>query len=133
MTAPHNQIVDTAEQGREAITSAIRTWADAAQNFAGQATSGRSELPDLSEAVTMYFDFAEKMLANQRQLVQQWATVAEKASAAVAEQGQRTTESMAARSAKAAENVVDQTTAAARGAGENVVPTGGMQTFDATR
>ena len=133
MTAPRNQIVDSAEQGREAITSAIRTWADAAQSFASQATSGRSEMPDLSDAVSMYFDFAEKMLANQRQLVSQWASVAEKASAAVAEQGQRTTQSMAERSANAAENVVDQTAGAARGAGENVVPTGGMQSFDATR
>jgi hypothetical protein len=123
MTAPTDQFVDIANRSQEAVTSAVRTWTDTVQSFAGRLTSGQSQLPDLSGVVEQYFDFAEKVLANQREFAQQWAAATVKASEAVAEQAQRATQSVAAHTANGTEPVVDSATETAPVAGEKVAST----------
>ena len=91
MTSPTDQFADITHRGQEAVTTAVRTWAETVQNVASTMTSGPSPLPDLQDAVGQYFDFAEKVLANQREFVQQWAAGTAKTSAAATEQGQRAT------------------------------------------
>ncbi len=123
MTAPTDQFVDIANRSQEAVTTAVRTWADTVQSFAGNLTAGQAQLPDPQSVVDTYFDFAEKVLANQREFAQQWATAAAKASEAVTEQAQRATQSVAAHTANGAESVVDNVTETAKVAGEKAAAT----------
>jgi len=123
MTAPTDQFVDIANRSQEAVTTAVRTWADTVQSFASKVTAGQGQLPDLSSVVDQYFDFAEKVLANQREFAQQWASATVKASEAVTEQAQRATQSVAAHTANGTEAVVDSATETAKVAGEKAAST----------
>jgi hypothetical protein len=123
MTAPTDQFVDITNRSQEAVTTAVRTWADTVQSFTGKLTSGQSQLPDLQGVVEQYFDFAEKVLANQREFAQQWASATAKASEAVTEQAQRATQSVAAHTANGTEAVVDSATETAKVAGEKTAAT----------
>ena len=120
MTAPTDQFVDIANRSQEAVTAAVRNWADTVQSVTGKLTSGQSQLPDLQNVVDQYFDFVEQVLANQRQFAQQWASATVKATESVTEQAQRATQSVAAHSAHSAngtEAVVDGAAETARAAG----------------
>jgi hypothetical protein len=123
MTAPTDQFVDIANRGQEAVTTAVRTWTDSVQSFTSKLTAGQGQLPDLQGVVEQYFDFAEKVLANQREFAQQWASAATKASEAVTEQAQRATQSVAAHTANGTEAVVDSAADTARVAGEKAAAT----------
>ena len=130
MTAPTGQFVDIANRSQEAVTTAVHTWADTVQSFAGKLASGQAQMPDPKDVVDQYFDFAEKVLAtqrrlasekvlaNQREFAQQWASATAKASQAVTEQAQRATQSVAARTANGTEAVVDNAAETARAAGD---------------
>jgi hypothetical protein len=93
MTAPNDQFVDIASRGQEAVVTAVRTWIDTMQGFAGTLAADQSQRPDLPSVVEHYFDFAEKLLANQRQLVEAWATGTAQAADAATVQIRRTTRS----------------------------------------
>ena len=92
MTAPTDQFVDIAKRSQEAVTTAVRSWADTVQSFAGNLTAGQSQLPDPQSAVDTYFDFVEKVLANQRQLASQFVSASVKAGETVQEQVSKVTE-----------------------------------------
>jgi hypothetical protein len=96
MTAPTDQFVDIANRSQEAVTTAVRSWADTMQGFASKLASGQSQMPDMQGVVEQYFDFAEKILSSQRELAQQWASATAKVSGAVTEQAQHATQSVAA-------------------------------------
>jgi hypothetical protein len=117
MTAPTDQFVDIANRSQEAVTAAVRNWADTVQSVAGKLTSGQPQLPDLQNVVDQYFDFVEQVLANQRQFAQQWASATVKATESVTEQAQRATQSVAPHSANGAEAVVDGAAETGRAAG----------------
>ena len=123
MTAPTDQFVDITNRGQEAVTTAVRTWADQVQSFASKLTAGQGQLPDLQGVVEQYFDFAEKVLANQREFATQWASAASKASEAVTEQAQRATQSVAAHTENATESVVNNVAETTRVAGEKAAST----------
>ena len=123
MSAPYSQFVDNTNRGQEAVTTAVHSWADSVQSFAGKLTSGQPQLSDLQGVVEQYFDLAEKVLANQREFAQQWASATGKALGAVTEQAQRATESVAAHTANGAEAVVDNTAETVRAAGDNAAAT----------
>ena len=71
MTAPTDQFVDIAKRSQEAVTTAVRHWADSVQSIAGNLTTGHAQLPDPLHVVDGYFDFAEKVLASQRSFVEE--------------------------------------------------------------
>ena len=123
MSAPTDQFVDLATRSQEAVTTAVRTWTDTVQSFASHLTPGQAQLPNLTGVVEQYFDFAEKVLANQREIAQQWATATVKATEAVTEQAQRATQSVAAHTANGAEAVVDNAAETARVASEKAAAT----------
>ena len=123
MTAPTDQFVDIANRGQEAVTTAVRTWTDTVQSFASKLTAGQSPVTDLQGVVDQYFDFAEKVLANQREFANQWASATVKASEAVTEQAQRATQSVAAHAQNGAEAVVNSATESAKVAGEKAAST----------
>jgi hypothetical protein len=123
MTMPTNPFTDVADRGQEAATSAVRTWTDTVQSFASTLTAAQSPLPDLQGVVEQYFDLAEKALADQRAYARQWLSGVVQASAAVSEQAQRATQSVAAHTADAAEAVVDNAAQTARVAVDETVAT----------
>jgi hypothetical protein len=123
MTAPTDQFADLANRSQEAVTTAVRTWTDSVQSLTSQLTAGQGQLPDLQGVVDQYFDFAEKVLANQRQFAQQWASAASKASEAVTEQAQRAGQSVTSQTANGVEAVVDNAADSGRVAGEKAAST----------
>jgi hypothetical protein len=123
MTAPTDQFVDIANRSQEAVTSAVQTWADTVQSFASKVTTTPGQLPDLPSVVETYFDFVEKVLANQREFAQQWASAATKATEAVTEQAQRATQSVTSHTVNGTEAVVDNATETVKVAGEKAAST----------
>lgn len=109
MTAPQEQFAAIADRSQEAVTTAIRTWADTVQAFAGKVSAGQARVPDMSSVVDQYFDFAEKVLADQRELARQWASATVKAAGAVGAQAA----SAAERAASTAEQAASATEQAA--------------------
>ena len=101
MTTPNDQFTDITNRSQEAATTAVRSWTDSMQSFAGQ-----SQLPDLQGVVNQYFDFAETMLTKQREFAQQWASATASAFEGVTEKAQ----SVATEAANSTEAVVDNAT-----------------------
>ena len=103
MTAPTDQFVDIAKRSQEAVSTAVRTWADQVQSFAGNLNAGQAQLPNPQSVVDTYFDFAEKVLANQRQLAYQFVSVSLKAGETVQEQVSKVTEQVTAHTVNGAD------------------------------
>jgi hypothetical protein len=108
MTAPTDQFVDIAKRSQEAVTTAVRTWADSVHSIAGQLGAGRAQLPDAQSVVDTYFDFAERVLAGQRQLATQFVSASVKAGETVQEQVNRATDEVTAQTVNGAETVAAQ-------------------------
>ncbi len=113
MTAPTDQFVDIAKRSQEAVTTAVRTWADSVHGFAGQLGAGRAQLPDAQSVVDTYFDFAERVLAGQRQLATQFVSASVKAGETVQEQVNRATDEATAQTVNGVETVAAQAADAA--------------------
>ena len=67
MTTPdesQSRFEKIAQQGQEAVSGAVRTWAEAIQRMSGQQGSS---VPDVSAVVDNAFDLAERLLETQRQ------------------------------------------------------------------
>jgi hypothetical protein len=72
MAAQTNPFDPNADRGNEVASAAVRTWTDTARSLAVKLGTGQTPLPDLQGSVEEYFEFAEKSLARQRALAQQW-------------------------------------------------------------
>ncbi|HEX5812241.1 MAG TPA: hypothetical protein VFY38_09085 [Pseudonocardia sp.] len=110
MTAPTDQFVDIAKRSQEAVTTAVRTWADSVQSFTGNLTSGHAQLPDPLTVVDGYFDFAEKVLATQRRLASEFVSASVKAGETVQEQVSKAAETVTAQAVNGTEKAVAQAT-----------------------
>jgi hypothetical protein len=111
MTAPTDQFVDIAKRSQEAVTTAVRTWADTVQSFAGNLTTGQAQLPDPQSVVEGYFDFVEKVLATQRRFASEWVSASVKAGETVQEQVSKATETVAAQTVNGTEQAAAVATA----------------------
>ena len=109
MTAPTDQFVDIAKRSQEAVTTAVRTWADSVHNLTGLG-AGQSPLPDPQSVVDTYFDFAEKVLAGQRQLARRFVTASLRAGETVQEQVTQVTDQVTAQTVNGTETVAAQAT-----------------------
>jgi len=118
MTASTDQFADIATRTQEAVTTAVRTWADTVQTFTGSITGARPALPDAQVVVDRYFDFAEQVLENQRRLAKSVLTAGAQAAETVTEQAARTAESVAARTVNATETVAGKAADVTKAAGE---------------
>ena len=110
MTASTDQFVDIAKRSQEAVTTAVRTWADSVQSFAGNLTAGHAQLPDPQSVVDGYFDFAEKVLATQRRVASELISASVKAGETVQEQVTKATETVTAQAVNGTEKAVAQAT-----------------------
>jgi hypothetical protein len=108
MTAPTDQFVDIAKRSQEAVSTAVRSWADSVQNFAGHLGTGQGQLPNPQSVIDTYFDFAEKVLANQRQLATQFVSASVKAGETVQEQVSKVTEQVTAQTVNGADAAADK-------------------------
>jgi hypothetical protein len=108
MTAPTDQFVDIAKRSQEAVSTAVRSWADSVQNFAGHLGTGQGQLPNPQSVIDTYFDFAEKVLANQRQLATQFVSASVKAGETVQEQVSKVTEQVTAQTVNGADATADK-------------------------
>ena len=96
MSAPTDQFIEIANRTQEAVTTAVRTWADTVQTFTGSVTGSRPSLPNAQGAVDRYFDFAEQILESQRRIAKTVLTASAQAAETVTEQAARTAETVAA-------------------------------------
>jgi hypothetical protein len=129
MSAPTDQFIEIANRTQEAVTTAVRTWADTVQTFTGSVTGSRPSLPNAQGAVDRYFDFAEQLLESQRRIAKTMLTASAQAAETVTEQAARTAESVAQRTANATENMVSKAADAAK----DVSKTAGEQTTATAR
>ena len=123
MTATTDEILNLTRRGQEAVSTAVRSWADTMQSMTGSLATGSPEkLPDLfafvDSSIDQAFDVAEKMLATQRQIAHTVLAAGAQATKVVTEQAVRTAQSTASRTtnaaADAAENTAAETSAAAK-------------------
>jgi hypothetical protein len=67
MTAPQDQFTDVARRSQEAITTAMQTWSENVQSMIAGGASDQSPRPNPEQIVDNVFDFAEQLLASQRE------------------------------------------------------------------
>jgi hypothetical protein len=123
MSAPTDQFIEIANRTQEAVTTAVRTWADTVHTFTGSVTGSRPSLPNAQGAVDRYFDFAEQLLESQRRIAKTVLTVGAQAAETVTEQAARTAETVAQRTAGAGESAVDKAAAVSKTAAEQTTTT----------
>ena len=76
MTAVQDQIAALTQQSQDAMSGALRTWAQAVERLTGMASGTGpvgsagvpGAVPDLTAMVAASFDMAEQVLATQREL-----------------------------------------------------------------
>jgi hypothetical protein len=118
MTTSTDQFIDIARRSQGAVSTVVRSWADTAQSFIGNLTDGQGKLPDVHAAVDTYFDFAAKVLSNQREIAHQWISAAQQVTDAVTEQASRATESLTAKGVNTVEAATESAAETARVAGQ---------------
>ena len=68
------QVLDTIQKSQEAVTDAIRAWAETVQSLTPSlptaSTPSADKLPKPSEMVSDAYDFAEQLLAAQRKFAE---------------------------------------------------------------
>jgi len=123
MSAPTDQFIEIANRTQEAVTTAVRTWADTVQTFTGSVTGSRPSLPNAQGAVDRYFDFAEQILESQRRIAKTVLTASAQAAETVTEQAARTAETVAQRTASATESAVNKAADVSKTAAEQTSTT----------
>jgi hypothetical protein len=123
MSAPTDQFIEITNRTQEAVTTAVRTWADTVQTFTGSVTGSRPSLPNAQGAVDRYFDFAEQILESQRRIAKTVLTAGAQAAETVTEQAARTAETVAQRSASATESAVNKAAGVSKAAAEQTTTT----------
>jgi len=116
MTAPTDQFVDIAKRGQEAVSTAVRTWTDTVQSFAGGLTGGQPKLPEAHAIVEQYYDFVQQLLDNQRKFTLTVLAASTQAAESVTEQATRAAETVKAHTLHATDAAGERATQAARNA-----------------
>ncbi len=75
MTTSHETVTDAARRGQEAFTGALQIWADSMQRFVPTADKVRGAV----EVVDRMYDFADHMLASQREFTKSLLAVSSSA------------------------------------------------------
>jgi len=69
LEALEDQVLESVRQSQDAVVKAVKTWADAGKNVVPELPSlpFADQLPSTSELVETAFDFADRLLAAQRE------------------------------------------------------------------
>jgi len=76
MSSPTEQYTDSLKKSQEAVLEAIQAWTNSAQKAFSAPTAGLGGQPNPNQVIDQVFDFAEQMLAVQRQFAKNMAAVA---------------------------------------------------------
>jgi hypothetical protein len=117
MSTPTDQLSEFTTRAQEAVTSAVRTWAETVQSMTGNLAEGRVGLPDARTFVTRYFDVAQQVLDTQRRFAETVVAAGTQATEVVTEQAARAAQSVATHTANATEAATDKAAEAAKEAG----------------
>lgn len=91
MTTPHDTMTDAARRGQEAFTSALQIWADSVHKFA---PTSNARWHGAVEVVDTMFDFADHMLASQREFTKVWLSATTSAATTAASAAQHAAKDM---------------------------------------
>lgn len=118
MSTATDQLTEFTVRTQEAVSSAVRTWADTVQSLTGNLADGRVALPDAQAIVSRYFDVAQQVLDTQRRFAETLVAAGAQATEAVTEQAARAAQSVASHTANATETVADKAATATQNAGQ---------------
>jgi hypothetical protein len=99
MTTPHETMTEAARRGQDAFTSALRIWTDSVYKFA---PTSDAKLHSAVEVVDTMFDFADHMLASQREFTKVLLAAATSAATNAASAAQHAAKDMEAVAKEAA-------------------------------
>ena len=118
MTAPTDQLIDMTKRSQDAFTTVARTWADSMQSIAGAVLPADIPTPSVQPYLDGFFDLAEKMLSEQRDLAHHWINAALRATEVVTEQAARASRTVSHELAGETEAVIDDSAQATLQTGE---------------
>jgi vacuolar-type H+-ATPase subunit H len=118
MTAPTDQFIDVTKRSQDAFTTVARTWADSMQSIAGAVLPADVPVPSMQPYLDGFFDLAERMLSEQRDLAHHWLNAALRATEVVTEQATRATRSVSRELTDETQTVIDDSAQATRATGE---------------
>ena len=76
MSSPTEQYTESLRKSQEAVLDAMQAWTKSAQNAFSVPAAGFAGQPNPDQVIDQVFDFAEQMLAVQRQFAKNMAAVA---------------------------------------------------------
>ena len=76
MSSPTEQYTESLKKSQEAVLDAIQAWTKSAQNAFSVPAAGLSGQTNPDQVIDQVFDFAEQMLAVQRQFAKNMAALA---------------------------------------------------------
>jgi|APThiThiocy_cv2_1041547.scaffolds.fasta_scaffold11112_3 hypothetical protein len=112
MSTLTDQFTEFTTRTQDAVTGAVRTWADTVTSLTG----GQPKLPGAHVAADRYFDLAQQMLDGQRAVVRTVLDAGGKAAETVAEQAARTAETVTGHAVNVTETVTSKAAGAAKAA-----------------
>jgi hypothetical protein len=115
MNGPTDQFVHLAHRSQDAVTTAVRTWSEAVQNYGSSLASSQFPLPNPQAAVDATFDLITQVLTQQREFATAMLDAGTEAGEAFAHAGEAIT--------KAGTEAREAVTKAATDAGEAVTRT----------
>jgi hypothetical protein len=121
MTAPTDQFIDITKRSQDAFTTVARTWADSMHSIAGAVLPADLPVPSVQPYLDGFFDLAEKVLSEQRDLAHHWINATLRATEVVTEQAVRASKTVSHEVADETETVIDDSAQASRAAGEQAV------------
>jgi hypothetical protein len=120
MTTPQDQFTDVARRGQEAVTTAMRAWAENVQAMMASGAGGPSGVPSPQQVVDNVFDFAEQMLAAQREFAKTLLAAGAQATEAAASQAREAATSMTTRTVEATEALTEKAAQAGQASDEQM-------------
>lgn len=107
MTTQQDAYTETLRSGQEAVVRAFESWTDGAKSAWENIPGSTPSTVEPQAVIDQVFDFAEKMLAVQREFAKSLTATAESASASAREQSEAVVEAVKKRAADATAIVQD--------------------------
>ena len=118
MATDPDQIGDLARKSQDALSSLIHSWTETIQSFTGGLSGAQSRPPDVQRIVDSVFDFAEQLLANQREFTKSLLAAGAQTGEAMTRQAVGATRSVTAEAANSTQAAADNAGRAAESMAE---------------
>jgi hypothetical protein len=105
MSSPQDTYTETLRSGQDAVVQAFETWTDTAKNAWTNTSGAASPEVDPQQVIDQVFDFAEKMLAVQREFAKSLAASAASATDVVRKQSESLVDAAKQQAAATTESV----------------------------